>query len=71
MPQTSRFDNQQIETIMDELLAVLEKHRANKDLSLVVLGNLLSHLFNTHIPKNQRDALVDTFANVLRKSIEH
>jgi uncharacterized protein YejL (UPF0352 family) len=70
MPQTSRFDNNQIETIMDEVLTVFEKHQVNKDLSLVVLGNLVSHVFNTHIPENQRGTLVDTFTKVLHKSIE-
>lgn len=69
MPQKSRYDNAEIETIMNDILLVLEKHKANHDLSLMVLGNVTSHVFNHAISKENREALAETFTNILQKSI--
>ncbi len=69
MPQTSRFNNNEIETIMNEILVVLENHNADKDLSLIALGNVLSHIFNHNVHGDHKRELVETFSNVLRKSV--
>ena len=69
MPQTSRFNNNEIETIMNEILIVLENHNADKDLSLIALGNVLSHIFNHSVHAEHKRELVETFSNVLRKSV--
>ncbi|MBO1255535.1 DUF1414 domain-containing protein [Alteromonas sp. 5E99-2] len=54
---------------MNEILVVLENHNADKDLSLIALGNVLSHIFNHNVHGDHKRELVETFSNVLRKSV--
>lgn len=54
MPQISRYSDEQVEQLLAELLNVLEKHKAPTDLSLMVLGNMVTNLINTSIALAQR-----------------
>ncbi|SQB80383.1 conserved protein, UPF0352 family [Escherichia coli] len=49
MPQISRYSDEQVEQLLAELLNILEKHKAPTDLSLMVLGNMVTNLINTSI----------------------
>jgi uncharacterized protein YejL (UPF0352 family) len=69
MPQNSRYDNNDIETMMNEILLVLEKRDANLDLSLMVLGNVISHILNSNVPAAQREQLAQTFSSILQKTL--
>ena len=53
MPQISRYSDEQVEQLLAELLNVLEKHKAPTDLSLMVLGNMVTNLINTSIAPAQ------------------
>ncbi len=57
MPQISRYSDEQVEQLLAELLNVLEKHKAPTDLSLMVLGNMVTNLINTSIAPAQRRQL--------------
>lgn len=57
MPQISRYSDEQVEQLLAELLNVLEKHKAPTDLSLMVLGNMVTNLINTSIAPAQRQAI--------------
>ncbi|CDG00485.1 Hypothetical UPF0352 protein PM1884 [Avibacterium paragallinarum JF4211] len=39
MAKQSKFQDKQVDTLLNELIAVFEKHQTPVDLSLVVLGN--------------------------------
>ena len=67
MPQISRYSNEQVEQLLAELLNVLEKHKAPTDLSLMVLGNMVTNLINTSIAPAQ--AIANSFASALQSSI--
>lgn len=54
MPQISRYSDEQVEQLLAELLNILEKHKAPTDLSLMVLGNMVTNLINTSIAPAQR-----------------
>ena len=69
MPQISRYSDQQVEQLLSELLNVLEKHKAPTDLSLMVLGNMVTNLINTSIAPAQRQAIANSFARALQSSI--
>ncbi|WP_299999285.1 YejL family protein [uncultured Cedecea sp.] len=69
MPQTSRYNDEEIEVMLAELAAVLEKHKAPTDLSLMVLGNMITHLLNTRVPSAQRVSLARSFAEALQASV--
>ncbi len=59
MPQISRYSDEQVEQLLAELLNVLEKHKAPTDLSLMVLGNMVTNLINTSIAPAQRQAIAN------------
>lgn len=65
MPQLSRYSDEHVEQLLSELLSVLEKHKAPTDLSLMVLGNMVTNLINTSVAPAQRQAI----ARALQSSI--
>ncbi len=60
MPQISRYSDEQVEQLLAELLNILEKHKAPTDLSLMVLGNMVTNLINTSIAPAQRQAIANS-----------
>ncbi|OAT22588.1 YejL family protein [Proteus myxofaciens] len=70
MPQKSRYSDEQVEQLLAELVSVLEKHHTPTDLSLMVLGNLVTNLVNTSIAPAQRMLIADSFVQALRASID-
>ena len=52
------------------MIAVLEKHKAPVDLSLIALGNMASNLLTTSVPQNQREALAQAFSNSLINAVK-
>lgn len=66
----SKYSNTQVESLITEMLALLNKHEAPTDLSLMVLGNCVSHLLETKVPAQQRDAVAEQFAKVLTQSVK-
>lgn len=69
MPQSSRYSDELVEQLLAELVSVLEKQRAPTDLSLMVLGNMVTNLINTSIASSQRQALARSFADALQASV--
>ncbi|NUU67470.1 YejL family protein [Enterobacteriaceae bacterium BIT-l23] len=69
MPQTSRYSDERVEALLSELVEVIEKHRAPTDLSLMVLGNMVTNLINSSVAPNQRRILARSFAEALNSSI--
>lgn len=70
MAQQSKYSDQQINQILTDMLAVLEKHQAPVELSLVVLGNMTSNLLIHHLGEQQRLKLAQAFANALFDSLK-
>lgn len=69
MPQISRYSDQQVEQLLSELTNVLESHKAPVDLSLMVLGNMVTNLINSSVAPAQRQAIARSFAQALQSSI--
>lgn len=69
MPQISRYSDEHVEQLLNEMLNVLEKHKAPTDLSLMVLGNMVTNLINTSIATAQRQAIANSFARALQSSV--
>lgn len=69
MPQQSRYSDADFEALMNKVILTLEESKADRDLSLMVLGNVITHIFNTQVPNNQRASMAEQYANVLKKSI--
>lgn len=69
MPQQSRYKDTDFEALMNQIILTLEKNQADRDLSLMVLGNVITHIFHTQVPAEKREAMAEQYANVLKKSI--
>ncbi len=70
MPQISRYSDQQVEQLLSELTNVrIWNHKAPVDLSLMVLGNMVTNLINSSVAPAQRQAIARSFAQALQSSI--
>ncbi|ALM90487.1 MULTISPECIES: DUF1414 domain-containing protein [Alteromonas] len=70
MPQNSRYTTAEFETLMNKVILTLEENDAGRDLSLMVLGNVITHILQTQVSPDKREAMADQFANVLKKSVQ-
>ncbi len=70
MPVNSRYSDERFEAIMDDVFSVLDKHSAQRDLSLLVLGNVITQIFNQHPDNSSRNEMVDSFCRVLKKTTQ-
>lgn len=69
MPIQSKYSSQQIETILDQVMEVLHKNDVSVDLSLMILGNSITHVINSQVPTSKRKAISDKFVKALSASI--
>jgi len=69
MPIISKHSNQKIETILNEVMDVLHKNDVSVDLSLMILGNSITHIINSQVPTHKREDITDKFVRALSASI--
>ncbi|WP_373766505.1 YejL family protein [Glaesserella sp.] len=71
MATKSKYQDKQLDALLNDLIVTLEKHKAPVDLSLMALGNMVSNILitNVHSPQ-QREALADTFGSALKNSLK-
>ncbi|KOC87681.1 YejL family protein [Winslowiella iniecta] len=69
MPQSSRYSDERVEKLLAELVNVLEENQTPTDLSLMVLGNMVTNLINTSVAPAQRRVLARSFADALQSSV--
>ena len=65
----SKYQDKQIDAILNDMIAVLEKHQAPLDLSLIVLGNMTTNLLTGSLGKQQQKVLAQAFSGALLNSI--
>ncbi|MDP8080096.1 YejL family protein [Phocoenobacter skyensis] len=66
----SKYQDDQVDTLLNELIAVLEKNHTPVDLSLMVLGNMVSNILLNNINEpQQREHLAETFSQALKSSL--
>lgn len=68
MPIVSKYSNERVEKIIQDLLEVLIKEEATPDLGLMCLGNAVTHVLS-QVPESKRSAVVDNFTRALKKSV--
>lgn len=69
MPIVSKYSSSQIENMVNALLDELRSQQATTELSLMCLGNTVSHIVNKQVPAQHRAALVQQFCLALNDSI--
>ncbi|GAA5645385.1 MULTISPECIES: YejL family protein [Vibrio] len=70
MPITSKYSDEQVEKILTEVAAVLDKHNASAELSLMIVGNIATNVLNQSVAPSQRKAIAEKFAQALVSSVE-
>ena len=65
----AKYQDKQIDAILNDIIAVLEKHQAPLDLSLIVLGNMTTNLLTGNLGKQQQKVLAQAFSEALLNSI--
>ena len=69
MPIISKYSDKKIEKILDEVMDVLHKNEVSVDLSLMILGNTITHIMNSQVPANKRTEISSKFVKALSASI--
>ncbi|CAH1546744.1 MULTISPECIES: YejL family protein [Vibrio] len=70
MPITSKYTDEQVEKILAEVGAVLEKHAASPELTLMIAGNIATNVLNQQVAASQRKVIAEKFAQALVSSLE-
>ena len=70
MPITSKYTDEQVEKILAEVGAVLEKHTASPELTLMIAGNIATNVLNQQVAASQRKVIAEKFAQALISSLE-
>ncbi|MDN3680513.1 YejL family protein [Vibrio tapetis subsp. quintayensis] len=70
MPITSKYSDEQVETILAEIAAVLDKHGAGTELTLMIAGNIATNVLNQNVAASQRKAIAEKFAQALTSSVD-
>ncbi len=71
MAIVSKYSNEQVETLLSELLAVMEKHQTPTDLALMSLGNAATVIINSKITPANRPVIAKQFSQALQASISN
>ena len=69
MPIVSKYSTGQIEKLVNQLLEVLHGENATTELSLMCLGNAISHVVNSSVPAAQRETVVSHFSQALADAV--
>lgn len=71
MATQSKYNDKQLEALLNDLIITLEKHKAPVDLSLMALGNTVTNILQTNVQNHtQRTVLADTFCHALKNSLK-
>lgn len=69
MPIVSKYSNERVEKIIQELMDVLVNEEATTDLALMCLGNTVTNVISK-VPADKQSAIVDNFTQALKRSTQ-
>ncbi|MDX1538652.1 DUF1414 domain-containing protein [Arsukibacterium sp.] len=69
MPIVSKYSTTQIENLVNQLLETFHTNNATTELTLMCLGNAVSHVINSSVPPAQRSAVASHFSQALADTI--
>ena len=70
MPITSKYSDTEVEKILAEVAAVLEKHAVGQELALMIAGNIATNVLNQDVAASQRAVIAEKFTQALISSID-
>lgn len=67
----SKYKNEQLDTLLQDLFVVLEQHKAPTDLALMALGNLVTNIIrNGAKSEEQAQRLAQAFGGTLENALK-
>ncbi len=69
MPIVSKYSNERVEKIIENLMDVLVDESAPADLALMCLGNVITEVVSQQVPAAQQKVVVENFAKALKQSV--
>ncbi len=71
MPIISKYSNEEINNLVDELLSLIQNKKVPVDLALIALGNTVSNVIDGNVPEKQKQAIAQSFSDALMSSIKN
>jgi uncharacterized protein YejL (UPF0352 family) len=68
MPIVSKYSNERVEKIIDQIMDVLVKEETSPDLALMCLGNAVTSVIS-QAPEKQRETIASNFTKALQQSV--
>lgn len=69
MPVQSKYSAQQQEDLFENLLNTLTEREVPKDLALMTLGNLVTHVIHQEQSQERKEKLAEQFGAILKQSV--
>ncbi len=71
MATKSKYQDKQLDALLNDLIITLEKHKAPVDLSLMALGNMVTNILVSNVQNpQQREVLAEAFGSALKNSLK-
>lgn len=71
MPIISKYSNDEINNLVNDLLTVVQTNKAPVDLALIALGNAVSNIIDDNVPEKQKQAIAQSFSDALLSSLKN
>lgn len=70
MPIISKYSNDDVNNLTNELLTLVQDKHVSVDLALVALGNTVSNIIDANVKSERKLVLAESFANALKASLK-
>jgi hypothetical protein len=70
MPIISKYSNEEINNLTEELLDLVQNKNISVDLALIALGNTVTNIIDANVKPEQKVALATSFADALKASLK-
>lgn len=70
MPIISKYSNEEINNLVEQLLDVVENNKVSVDLALIALGNTVSNIIDGNVKPEVKQQIAQSFADALLNSVK-
>jgi hypothetical protein len=70
MPIISKYSNDEINNLVEEIISTIQKQKAPVDLALIAMGNAVSNIIEDNVAEQARAEIAKSFADALVSSIK-
>jgi len=71
MPIISKYSNDEINNLVNEIISVIQTNKAPVDLALIALGNTVSNVIDDNVAQKQKLAIAKSFSDALLASMKN